>query len=222
MNHDEAPDTGKESVTERTANSLAAKLMDIGLDGMGPLDSVGRVVDDTLDKTGDAEAAIDRICRSHVRYAATGGFITGVGGLFTMPVAIPANIVEFYVLATRMVGGVASLRGYDVNRPEVRSAVLLTLVGSASDEVLRRAGLTTGGKLAQVALDRLPKTALMVVNKGVAFRLSTQVGARALARFGRAVPLVGGVIGATLDSYLMHQIAKLARREFPPVETLEH
>lgn len=210
-----------ESMTERAALALIRKLLDVGLDGLGPVDSVGRVVDDTLDKVdGDREKAIARICRSHVRYAATGGFVTGVGGLFTMPVALPANIIEFYVLATRMVGGVASLRGYDVNRPEVRSAVLLTLIGSASDEVLAKAGVATGGRMAQMAMQRLPKAALMVVNKGVAFRLSSHMGTRALSRFTRALPLVGGAVGAGMDTYLMRQIARLAREEFPPVEQM--
>lgn len=210
-----------DSMSERAALALVRKLLDVGLDGLGPVDSVGKVVDDTLDKVGgDPEKAVKRVCRSHVRYAATGGFVTGVGGLFTMPIALPANIIEFYVLATRMVGGVAKLRGYDVNRPEVRTAVLLTLIGSASDEVLARAGVATGGRLAQMAMQRLPKAALMVVNKGVAFRLSTHLGTRALSRFGRALPLVGGLIGAGMDTYLMRQIARLAQEEFPPVGTL--
>ena len=37
-----------------------------------------------------------------------------------MPVAVPVNVAEFYVQATRMVGGIATLRGYDLAEPEVR------------------------------------------------------------------------------------------------------
>src|SRR5690606_34345872 len=140
------------------------------LDGLGPIDSVHRTVDDALEEEKTPEEAVDLIARKHVRYAAMGGFVTGLGGLFTMVVAIPANITGFYVLATRMVGGIASIRGYDVNKPEVRTAVLLTLVGADSDDVLRKAGITSGGKVAQMAMGRLPKAALMVINKGVAFR----------------------------------------------------
>jgi hypothetical protein len=205
-----------DSMAGRTATALVGKLMDVGLDGLGPLDSAGKVVDDALEEEeNDPERAIDRICRTHIRMAAAGGFATGVGGLFTLPVALPANIVEFYVLATRMVGSLASIRGYDVTRPEVRSAVLLTLVGADSDDLLRKAGVTGGGRLAQVALKRLPDAAMMVINKGVGFRLATQLGAKTLGRLGRAVPLAGGVIGAGLDGYLMNRIADNAREEFP-------
>ena len=46
---------------------------------------------------------MNEIAKSHLKLSAAGGFITGAGGLLTMGVALPANIIEFYVLATRMV-----------------------------------------------------------------------------------------------------------------------
>jgi hypothetical protein len=207
----------EDGFASRTASGLLRKLMDVGLDGLGPIDSVARVVDEALEAEKLPEQAADRIARQHVRYAAASGFVTGLGGLFTMIVALPANVTGFYVLATRMVGGIAGVRGYDVNKPEVRTAILLALVGADSDDILRKAGITSGGKVAQMALGRLPKAALMVVNKAVAFRLSTLMGARTLGRLGRMVPVVGGVIGAGLDGYLMNRIADHARREFPAV-----
>ncbi len=54
--------------------------------------------------------------RLHVVGGVVGGFVTGLGGFVTMPVALPVNIAEFYVQATRMVGAIATLRGYDVQR----------------------------------------------------------------------------------------------------------
>lgn len=202
-------------LTSRTASALLRKLMDVGLDGLGPIDSVARVIDDVLEEESTPEKAVDLVVRRHRRYAASNGFITGLGGVITMIVALPANVVGFYVVATRMVGAVAGIRGYDVNRPEVRTAILLALVGADSDEVLRKAGITSGGKIAQMAMGRLPKAALMVVNKAVAFRLSTMMGARTLGRLGRFVPVAGGFIGGGLDAYLMTRIADHARQEFP-------
>src|SRR5690606_34509259 len=83
--------------------------------------------------------------------------------------------------------------------------------GADSEDVLRKAGITSGGKLAQMVLGRLPKAALMVVNKAVAFRISTLMGARTLGRLGRFVPVVGGFVGAGLDAYLISRIAHDAR-----------
>ena len=199
----------------KMANALVSKLMDVGIDGLGPLDSVAKVVDEAKADKGDGEKAIDSIVRSHLKMGAAGGFVTGVGGLFTMTISLPANIVGFYVLATRMVGSIAKIRGYDLDKPEVRTAVLLTLVGADSQDLLAKAGVTGGGRLAQVAIQRLPKAAVMVINKGVGFRLATQLGSKTLSRWTRAIPVAGGFVGAGLDGYLMNKIADHARREFP-------
>lgn len=200
----------------KTANALVGKLMDVGIDGLGPLDSVARVVDEAMEaKDGNAEKAINDIVRSHIKLGAAGGFLTGIGGFVTMVASMPANIAGFYVLATRMVGSIAQIRGYDLAKPEVRTAVLLTLVGADSQDLLAKAGVVGGGKLASVAMQRLPKTAVMVINKGVGFRLATQLGSKSLSRLGRFVPVVGGGIGAGVDGFLMNRIADHARREFP-------
>ncbi len=137
-----------------------------------------------------------------------------------MPVSIPANVLEFYLLGTRVTAATAKLRGYDIDQPEIRSAILLTLVGADSEDLLKKAGLhAAGGKLSGLAFDRLPAPALMVLNKAVGFRLLSRIGQSTFARLGRAVPVVGGVIGAAFDVYLLRRIAKQARKEFPPVET---
>ena len=205
-------------VTAKTANALVGKLMDVGIDGLGPLDSVTQVVEEALKDKGDhPEKAINKIVRDHTKMSAVGGFVTGFGGIFTLVVSLPANIIEFYVLATRMVGSIATIRGYDLEQPEVRAAVLLTLVGADSQDLLAKAGVAGTGRLSQIALQRLPKAAVMVINKGVGFRLATKMGATSLSRFTRAVPVVGGGIGAGLDAFLMNRIADQARTEFPEV-----
>jgi hypothetical protein len=191
-------------------------LLDTGIDGRGPFDSAQKVADVRRAEKPDAEEAIDAVVRSHLKLAAAGGFVTGLGGFITLPVALPANVLEFYLLATRMVAATAALRGYDIKQPEIRSAILLTLVGADSDDLLKKAGVMSTGRLANLAAQRLPGPALMVVNKAVGFRLLSTVGKKTLARFGRGVPVIGGVLGAGLDGYLLKRIADHARHEFPP------
>lgn len=197
------------------ATKIVERLLDVGIDGRGPFDSAQRVADSALSGHGDAERAIDAVVRSHRRLAAAGGFVTGVGGFVTLPIALPANVLGFYAVATRMVASIACLRGYDLGQQGVRSAVLLTLVGADAHDVLEKAGIKTSGRLANLAAQRLPGPALMVLNKGIGFRLVSRVGRSALSRFGKGVPVVGGALGAGLDVYLLGKIADQARREFP-------
>jgi hypothetical protein len=197
-------------------NRLMDLVLGLGLDGAGPLDSATKVAEEARRETSSTEAAVKKVARSHLVGGAVGGFATSLGGFVTMPVSLPVNVLEFYVQATRMVGAIATLRGYDVRDQHVRTAVLLTLVGSNADEVLKKAGMSTGGgRLASVALGKLPPAALLVVNKAIGFRLLRGVGEKAFSRLGRGVPLVGGLVGGGIDGWMMKKIAEQAMKEFP-------
>lgn len=227
MPEEPAPrETGSSAVAGRAAGedekgmaavaaNVVDRLLDVGIDGRGPFDSARTVADNALSDQGDVERAIDAVVTRHTKLAAAGGFVTGLGGFLVLPVALPTNVLEFYAVATRMVGAIASLRGYDVRDQGTRSAVMLTLVGADADDLLRKAGVGRTGRLADLAAQRLPGPALMVLNKGIGFRLVSSVGKSVLGRFGRGVPVVGGVVGAGFDVYLLRRIAGHARAEFP-------
>lgn len=219
---DDSPaETEKTGPLDAAANAFVGKLLDFGIDGIGPVDSMSQVVARARKKHGgDTERAIEEIVSDHVKMAGAGGFVTGFGGIVTMPVMLPANVLGFYTIATRMVASVAELRGYDVSTKGARSAVLLSLVGADADDIIRRVGLssavgmTGSGRLASLAMTRMPKAAGMMINKAVGFRLLTTVGGRALGKLIRFVPIAGGVVGAGLDGVLMKRLADHARREF--------
>lgn len=199
----------------RTAEGLVERLLRSGIDGVGPLDSASEVAARARAGTADDESAIDRIIREHVRLAASEGFITGLGGFVTMTVALPANVVAFHVLATRMVAAIATVRGHDPSSERVRTAVLLVLANEDANDILRKVGVRVGtGRLTSFALRGLPPSALMAVNKGVAFRLLVRFGEKSLTRFGRFVPGIGGLIGGGLDALLMRGLGRRARNEF--------
>ncbi|MCD6640233.1 MAG: EcsC family protein [Nocardioides sp.] len=210
--HDARPDDG-------AIGKLVDMLLDTGLDGRGPLSSARQVADELLlEAGGNHEEAIRAVARGTLVRGGIGGFLSGLGGFVTMPVSLPVNLAEFYVQAVRMVGAVAHLRGYDLSDARIRTAVLLTLVGSDTDEVLRKAGMTSAtGGVARVALRGMPPAALMVVNKAVGFRLMRGVSEKLLSRLGRGVPVAGGVVGAGIDVFMMKKIADQAMKEFPPV-----
>ena len=206
-------------VDDRPPNGLAApmieRLMDVGIDGRGPFSSAQSIADLALAEHHEVEPAIDAMIRSHLRLAAANGFVTSLGGFVVLPIALPANVLGFYLVATRMVAGIASTRGHDIGQPEVRSAVLLALVGADADDLLMKASDAGTGRMVKLAAERLPGPALMAVRKGIMFRLLTRAFKKVFARFGRAVPLAGGLVGAGLDTYLLKRIADHARHEFP-------
>ena len=202
-----------------TVVSVVQGLLDVGIDGRGRFSSAQRTGDAALAKHGgDRDKAVDEIIRDHLALAGASGFLTNLGGFAAMAVSMPANVFGFYVLATRMAASVAHVRGHDLTRPEVRSAVLLSLVGADAQDLLAKAGLVAPtGRLAGIASQQLPGPALMVVNKAVGFRILSQAGKGVFARFCKAVPLVGGAVGAGMDVWLLKQLADHVRTEFAPV-----
>lgn len=202
-------------LVERTATGLVSRLVDLGIDGKGPLDPAQQIADEARAKHGSTEDAVDAVLSSARRAAAAGGFVTGLGGFVTLPVALPANVVGFYVIATRAVAATAALRGFDLSKPEVRTAVLLVLTGSDASSVLGKVGLGGGGGIVtRLAAGRLSGTSLMVVQKAIGFRLVSQLGTGVLGKLGRGIPLAGGLIGAGSDVFLLGRIVKTAKKEF--------
>lgn len=210
-----------DSSNEGTVARLVQVLLDAGIDGLGPLKSAQEMAQAARLSSRSPDAAVAKVARNHVGKGAVGGFVTGVGGFLTMPIALPANVAEFYIVATRMVASIADLRGYDVDDQQVRTAVLLTLVGSDADEVLKKAGLTDGtsGKMLGLAAQQLPPAGLLMLNKAIGFRILRGVGEKAFSRLGRGVPLAGGMLGGGVDMWMMKRIADHAMNEFPPLDS---
>ncbi|GGL82571.1 hypothetical protein GCM10011575_46060 [Microlunatus endophyticus] len=200
-------------------SQFVRRLLEFGLDRRGPVESAAEFGRRVRKHSRSDEQAIRKIKRQSQLGGGIGGFATGLGGFVTMPVAVPVNVLEFYIQAVRMVGAIATVRGHDISDPPVRTAVLLTLVGSKADDVLAQVGVvSTTGPLANVALRRLPPEALMVVNKAIGMRLLKSLGERTLTKLGRAVPFAGGAIGGGVDVWMMSRIAEQAKRSFPQTE----
>ena len=199
------------------ATKLFQQLIAFGIEGKGPLKSAQQVADKARAKHPETEQAVASVVANSGRIGLAGGFVTGVGGLITLPVSLPANVIEFYITATRMVASIAALRGYNLDQPATRTAVLMCLTGTRNEDLLSKAGLNNPNLALGLVMDKLPEAALLVINKGLAFRLLSRLTSKWLVKLGKFVPLAGGVIGGGMDWYLLRRIASVAKKEFPQV-----
>ena len=202
--------------TNELAQAVVTKVLDTGIDGVGFMDGAVEVAEEHLRTCGDVEQAVDRLVASHARIVAASGFAAGLGGFITLPVTIPADMTVLYAYSARCAAGVAHLRGYDVHTDEVRSMVLISLLGSAGGAVLADAGIKIANKSAMAALKKLPGRVLIDINKKVGYRLITKFGEKGVINLGKVVPLAGGPVGASVNVVTMRAVGKYARRNFPP------
>lgn len=186
----------------------------IGIDGLGPIRSARAVATAALATHTTEERAIAHVIKTHSRLAAINGFVTGLGGLVTLIVALPLNLIGFSLISARLTAAIGAIRGLDLDDPGTRTAVLLTLTGNNAAELLAKAGVAApGGRITSTALKRLPSSTLAFINKGIAFRMATKTLGKGITRFGRLVPLVGGVVGAVIDRTMVRSIARTAKKE---------
>jgi hypothetical protein len=199
------------------ALDLVNKILSVGVNGLGPYKSAADVAEEALSHHGNAEIAIDRLVATHRRWVGSTGFASGLGGLMTLPVTLPADVTTFYMLSARMSAGIAFLRGYDIKSEEVQSAVLISLLGASAAGALGKIGVEVGNKVAVAALNRLPGRVLLDINRRVGFRLLTKFGTRGAINLVKAVPLVGGGVGAGVNVAAINQIARYSKSTFVPL-----
>ena len=121
----------------------------------------------------------------------TSGFVTGVGGLITLPVAIPANIGSVLYVQMRMVAAIAKIGGYDVRSDQVQTLVYMCLTGTAITDVAKQAGIKIGEKMLVAAVKKIPGNVLIKINQRIGFRLLTKFGEKGVINLGKMVPLAG-------------------------------
>ena len=187
--------------------------------GVGPLPPAAAAADKQLaEQRGDVDKAVHEVIENHVRYAGAQGFVTNLGGLATMAFTVPTNISGLALVECRMIAGIAHLRGYDLDDPRVRNAVLVCLLG---EEPVRR--LVSEQKLPAppMALATAPAhdpSLDRVISAEVAADLVAKVAGKRLAvTVGRRIPLVGGLVGMGADGYATWKIGRYADRELLPL-----
>ncbi|HEY9699086.1 MAG TPA: EcsC family protein [Trichocoleus sp.] len=193
-------------------------IADAGINGLGVLPSAEQVAADHLSKASSVEAAIDSVIGWRTTYAVGTGFVTGLGGIAAMPITIPAGLAASYALGANTAAAVAYLRGYDIQSEQVRTMVLLCLIGEAGEEILKTAGITIGTKLFQNLIKQIPGKVLIEINKQIGFRLITKAGEKGVVNLMKMVPLVGGVVGGTFDGMFVNSCGKTAKTIFALVK----
>ncbi|MCW2855768.1 MAG: hypothetical protein JWR52_1383 [Marmoricola sp.] len=186
--------------------------------GVGPLPSAASAADKQAGQhPGDLPGAIHDVIENHVRYAGAQGFVTNLGGLVTMALTIPTNITGLALLQCRMVAGIVHLRGYDLEDPRTRAAILACLLGEERvlAMVKRRELPGTPMELAtalvhDVTLDR------QLANEVASELITRAAGKRVATAVGRRVPVVGGFVGAGTDAFVTWKVGRYVDREFLP------
>ena len=184
------------------------------IQGLPGMESAEDLAKRYLEKYDTVDEAIDTFINWQCAKCATSGFITGLGGLLTLPVAIPANISSVIFVQIRMIATIAKMRGYNLKDDQVKTLVFVALTGQAATDILKQAGITIGSKVGINLIKKMPMKVIYQINKKVGFRLVTKFGQKGIINLGKLVPIVGGVIGGTVDTVGTLTVGKTAKKLF--------
>lgn len=198
--------------------SFVREALHRAIKGVGPLPPAASAADKQLaEQHGHVDKAVHEVIENHVRYAGAQGFVTNIGGLVTAAVTIPTNITGLALIQTRMIAGIVHLRGYDLDDPRVRNAILVTVLGEEAVEKMVKKRRLPAPPMALATAPLHDASMDAIISAEVASDLITKVAGKRLAiTVGRRVPVVGGLVGMGADGYLTWKIGRYADREFLP------
>lgn len=199
-------------------NGFVREALKHAINGAGPLSSAQSAAEKKLaDSHGDVDKAVRSVIDRHAGYAGVEGFVTNLGGLITAAATIPANITGLAIIQARMIAVIAALRGYDLDDPKVRNAILLCMLGEDPVKKLVKQKKVPATPMALATAPVHDPDLDRRVAGLVAAELISQVGGKRLtSTVGRRVPVFGGVVGLTIDGWSTWRIGRYASRELRP------
>lgn len=204
----------KDEITESTMQKALNFAYDKAVNGVAGLDSAQELAESYMKDNNSKLKQVNSLIRWQNSKAGTSGFITGFGGLLVMPITLPANITSVLYLQIRMIAAIAYMGGHDVKDDRVKALIYTSLLGNAAKELLKDIGIQVGKKVATNAIKNISGKVLTQINQKVGFRLVTKFGEKGVINLGKAIPILGGVIGGTIDIASTNTIGNTARDIF--------
>ena len=196
---------------------LIAKTMDWAYSkavvGFTGVDSAYDLGNSYLQQGGTLEQQVDSLIKWQVAKAATSGFLSGVGGLAIMPIAVPANVASVIYVQIRMITAIAYMGGHDINDDRVKSMVYISMAGNGAKELLKDISIKAGEKLLTKIIEK------------VSVKLAAKMGSKSVVSAGKVVPIIGGIVGGSYDAITTRIVGRVAKKIFietpPPIHSIE-
>lgn len=205
----------KLQITQEDIMKLLDKLYDNSIQGIPKVSPpINQLAEDYINKSKDVESAAKSFINYQIAKCTTSGFLSGLGGLITLPIAIPANISSVLYVQMRMISCLAYMGGYDTSSDQVQTLVYACLAGISVDQIVKHMGVQFGVKFANAMVKKIPGSVLTKINQKVGFRFITKFGTKGILNLGKAIPFVGGVISGGFDFAETKIIADRAYKMF--------
>jgi hypothetical protein len=139
------------------------------------------------------------------------GAATGVGGLITLPVAVPADLLASWRIQIFMAMSIAHVYGLQPESADLKTDVYLILAGDSAKEALKRAGIEVSKGVTKKAVEKyVTREVMKKIWKVIPQKIITKAGEKSMTSFMKMVPLVGAPVGFVFDYVAARTVGKTA------------
>ncbi len=184
------------------------------LSGLPGFKSCYVLADEYKKRYKNPKKAAEKMINVQTKKCTTAGVITGLGGILSLPIAVPVDLTSCILIQLQMICTVAVLGGYDPTDDEVRAMIFICLIGESLTESVNRAGEEIATKAGTKLVDWIPGRILTKVNQKIGGRIITKYGATGIIRLIDLVPVLSGVVSGGVNYMGAKKIGEITLNEF--------
>lgn len=139
------------------------------------------------------------------------GAITGLGGLITLPISVPADLICTWRIQAAMAFSIAYVYGHTKNTIDLKTDLYIIIAGDSVKQALKRVGIEVTKSVTKKAVQKYVTRDVMVkIWKVVGQKIITKAGEKSLTSFMKMVPLVGAPVGFVFDWVATQAVGRFA------------
>ena len=151
-----------------------------------------------LDRDADLEKAVRIMLNNQIAKCTASGVITGIGGILTLPVSVPANVASIIYMQIRMIACTAFMAGNDLSNDITRALVYACLAGVSTENMT--------GRVTEEDIRRTRRLA--------ASRMVRRLGEKSALNLVKLIPIIGAGVNGGVDFLQTGKVADRAFRMF--------
>lgn len=198
------------------AQQVFNAVVDKGIEGLPPLASSWELAVSYLNDRDfpSNDLRVEALIRRESRKNALSTALANLGGVVTLPFAVPANAYASFAYQARLAAAVALIYGHDIRSQQVRVMVGLSLAGRRAVEVLKSLGVRFTVMLLDRAAAQLSEKVIADIGAGVGLRLLAQCGDQLSGLVVKSVPVASAVVCGAIDWRYCRAVGRVSRAIF--------
>ena len=128
------------------------------------------------------------------------GAIGGLGGVLSLPISVPAELVASWKIQVNMAMAVATVYGHDTSSKDFKTDIYLIMAGDRARESLKKMGIEVGEKLTHKILEKILTDEIRIhIRNAIPQAIIRKTGRSTGGRLMKLVPVASAPVNFAFD-----------------------